>query len=54
MEKEEIIFELLKFDSSIIELGESVFDDRFEKLENQVDYKLPETFKSLLNKGLPT
>lgn len=48
MEKEEIIFELLKFDSSIIELGESVFDDRFEKLENQVDYKLPETFKSLL------
>lgn len=48
MEKEQIINELLKFDDSLLELGEEVSDNRFEKLEEQIIYKLPETFKSLL------
>lgn len=48
MKKEQIINELLKFDSALIELGESVLDDRFEKFEQQLNYLLPETFKSLL------
>lgn len=29
----QIINELIKFDESLIELGESVTDDRYEKLE---------------------
>lgn len=48
MEKEQIINELLKFDSSLRELGGSVSDNRFEKLEEQINFKLPKSFKSLL------
>lgn len=44
------INELLKFDSSLIELGDSVTDDRFEKLEHKIGYSLPTSFKNLLKK----
>ncbi len=46
----QIINELLKFDGSIIELGEPVIDDRYEKLEEKIGFKLPESFKSLMKK----
>lgn len=46
----QIINELIKFDESLIELGESVTDDRYEKLEQEIGFVLPESFKSLLKK----
>jgi cell wall assembly regulator SMI1 len=46
----QIINELLKFDDSLIELGESVADDRYEKLEEKIGFTLPASFKSLLKK----
>jgi SMI1-KNR4 cell-wall len=46
----QMINELLKFNESLIELGESVTDDRYEKLELKIGYSLPLSFKSLLNK----
>lgn len=46
----QIINELLKFDESLIELGEHVTDDRYEKLEQKIGYSLPASFKSLLKK----
>lgn len=48
VDKESIINELLKFDNSSLELGNQIFDNRFEKLEFQIGFILPETFKELL------
>jgi len=45
-----IINELIKFDKSLIELGEPVTDDRYEKLEQEIGFTLPASFKSLLKK----
>lgn len=46
----QIINELLKFDDSLIELGESVIDDRYEKLEEKIGFILPASFKRFMKK----
>jgi hypothetical protein len=48
--EKDILSELLKFDASLLQLGESVTDNRFEKLEQQIGYSLPNTFKSIVKK----
>ena len=46
----QILIELFKFDKSLIEFGQPVNDDRFEKLEDQLGFELPSSFKSVMKK----
>jgi cell wall assembly regulator SMI1 len=42
--------ELLKFSNSLLNLETSIIDNRIEDFENNIDYKLPKDFKSLIKK----
>lgn len=49
-EYEQILNELYKFDNSILELGSEISDNRLEKFELQIQFTLPNTFKTLISK----